>query len=92
MSTMKKITIRCDESDCHWTEEIQACELASWYKKPCPVCAVGEIINQKDLDYFNMLKAITDIQDTIDSNEEMPGVDFINTGTTRYRDSMKVYS
>ena len=75
MGTLRKITVKCDEPSCDWSEETTLPKAVGWLKKACPSCGCGEIISNRDIEYINAIKEITDTQDLIDPNEKLSYID-----------------
>jgi predicted RNA-binding Zn-ribbon protein involved in translation (DUF1610 family) len=57
-------TVKCDL--CGWKKNIHFDDTKNWYKKPCPKCGKGEIVNLAEMIFLATVKAALILSGAID--------------------------
>lgn len=72
---LNKATLKCDESNCDWTMEVN--DLASmkpWHNTPCPKCNAGVIVNDAEMDMVNIMLAVSEVDIVSEGNQKLTSV------------------
>lgn len=72
MNPKRQALIKCDEPKCGWSKTIALNRVPKWYKRACPKCGKGEIVNTSDLVVYRMATALESVTGEIDPDGNLP--------------------
>ena len=83
---VKKSSIKCDS--CDWEKEVDWQEVKDWHNKPCPECGKSPIISDEDLQMFQAIEGLLNVQASLHPNgiEDDPRAQTVRINTAPLRD------